>query len=347
MAENEPTQSGSNNLPPKIVMLQIMSNVLLARSLGIVAELGIADLVGTSPRSTDELAAATGAHADALYRLLRMLASHGVFAEDEQGRFHLTPLAAVLQTTGDDSLRDMIRLRWQDVAWDTYRALPQAIMTGEPAFDHAHGMAFFDYLATHTNINAAFDAAMALFSDPENAVIAQSYDFGQYSRVVDVGGGQGGFLAAVLSAYPTVHGVLYDQPQVVAEPTYLRTADVLERCDLIGGDFFASIPEGGEVYILKRVIHDWDDATSIKILQHCRNAMGPKGRVLVIDGVLRPGNVPDPNKNMDIIIMALTSGRERTEEEFRALYQQAGLQLTRVFATPLPSTLSIVEGVCA
>jgi hypothetical protein len=276
-----------------------------------------------------------------------MLASHGIFAEDEQGRFHLTPLAAVLQTTGDNSLRDMFRLRWQDVVWDTYRALPQAIMTGKPAFDHAYGMAFFDYLATHTNINVAFDAAMALFSEPENAIIAQSYDFGQYSRVVDVGGGQGGFLAAILSAYPTVHGVLYDQPQVVAEPTYLHTAGVLERCDLMGGDFFESIPKSGDVYILKRVIHDWDDATSIQILQHCRNAMGPKGRILVIDGVLRPGNIPDPNKNMDIVIMALTSGRERTEKEFHALYQQAGLQLTRVVATPLPSTLSIVEGVCA
>ncbi len=347
MASNESMHPpDSNTPPPKAVMLQIIiGNVLLARALAVAAELGLADLLGATPRSAEELAAATGAHADALYRLLRMLASHSVFAEDEQGRFHLTPLAALLQTEGDDSLRDLVRLGWQDVIWDTYRALPQTIMTGEPAFDHAYGVPIFDYLAAHADVNAAFDAAMALISEPENACIAQSYDFGQFPRVFDVGGGRGGLLAAVLSAYPTVRGVLYDQPQVVAEPTYLRTAGLLERCDIIGGNFFESIPEACEVYILKRIIHDWDDATSIEILQRCRDAMAPEGRVLVIDGVLRPGNAPDPNKDTDIIIMALARGRERTEEEFRALYQQAGLRLTRVIPTPLPSTLSIVEGV--
>lgn len=174
---------------------------------------------------------------------------------------------------------------------------------------------------------------------------AQAYDFGQYRRIVDIGGGKGGFLAAVLTAYPTVHGVLYDQPQVVAEPTYLSKAGVLERCDIIGGNFFESVPEAEEIYVLKRVIHDWDDATSIDLLQRCRDAMVPSGCVLVIDAVLRPGNTPDPNKDMDVLMMATLRGRERTEEEFRALYKQAGLRLTRVVPTPLPSTRSIIEGV--
>ncbi len=350
---NESTNpTDPRNLPPKAVILQIVvGNVLLARALSVAAEFGIADLVADSPKSAGELAAATDAHADALYRLLRMLASHDVFSEDDQGRFHITPLAAVLQTGGHDSLRELVRSGtgsgWQDLAWDSYRQLSHTVMTGEPAFDHVYGMAFFDYLAAHSDVNAAFDAAMALVSEPENTAIAQAYDFEQCTRVVDVGGGRGGSLAAVLTAYPAVRGVLYDQPQVVADPTHLRTTGVLERCDVIGGNFFESVPEAEEVYTLKRILHDWDDATSVGILERCRNAIDPDGRVLVIDGVLKPGNTPDLNKDMDIIIMATLRGRERTEEEFRALFQKAGLRLTRVIPTPLPSTLSIIEGVRA
>ncbi len=329
-------------------MFHVWRQTLLTRALGIVTELGIADLVADSPKSAEELAATTGAHADALYRVLRMLASHKVFAEDEEGRFALTPRAAVLQPEHDDSVHALFRLAWQDLAWDTYRQLPQAVMTGEAAFDHAFGMSQFDYMAQHPEVNAAYDAVMAVRSGPENAVIAQTYDFGQFSHVVDVGGGRGGLLAAVLSTYPTVRGILFDQPQVVAEPTYLRNAGLLDRCDIIGGNFFTSIPPGRVVYTLKRIIHDWDDAASITILQQCRQAMAPEGRILVVDAVIRPGNTPDINKYMDVMMLALHhGGRERTEAEFRTLFQQAGLQLTQVIPTPLPSTLSILEGVRA
>ncbi len=334
-----------STLPTKEVMMQIMVNVLLARTLSVAAELGLADLVSDTPKSARELATATGAHENALYRLLRMLASHGVFAEDEHGHFSLTPLAAVLRSEGDDALRNYFRLSWQDVMWDTYRELLHPIMTGEPAFDRAHGMAVFDYLAAHPDVNARFDAMMALRSAPENAIIAQAYNFGQFDRIVDVAGGRGGFLAAVLRTYPTVHGVLYDQPQVVIEPTELRTAGVLDRCDIIGGDFFASVPTGGDVYVLKWILHDWDDARAVAILRRCRDAMGQEGRVLTIDAVIRPGNEADPNKNMDVIMMAMSQGRERTEDDFRTLYEQAGLRLTRVTRTSSPSALSIVEGV--
>ena len=329
-------------------MFQILRHTLLARALGIAAELGIADLVADTPQSAGELAVATGAHADALYRLLRLLASHDVFAEDDQGRFHITPLATVLQTEHDDSVHATFRLAFQDVLWDTHRQLPHAVMTGEAAFDQAFGMPLFDYLAKHPDVNAAYDTAMAIRSGPENAVIARAYDFGRFTHVVDVGGGRGGLLASVLRAYPTVRGILYDQPQVVAEPTYLHNAGLLDRCDIIGGDFFASVPPAWQVYTLKRIIHDWDDATSITILQQCREAMAPEGRILVIDGIVRAGNTPDPNKYMDVMMLALhRGGRERTEAEFRALFHQAGLQITRVIPTPLPSTLSIVEGVRA
>jgi hypothetical protein len=350
MAIHESTnQSDPGELLPRAFMFQIWRHVLLARALGITAELGIADLVADSPKNAGELATATGAHAESLYRVLRMLASHEVFVEDDQGRFHLTPRAAVLQTEHDESVRAVLRLAWQDVAWDTLRQLPHAVMTGEAAFDHAFGMPQFDYMAKHPDVNAAYDASMAVVSGPENAVIAQAYDFGQFTHVVDVAGGRGGLLAAVLHAYPMVQGILYEQPQVVAEPTYLRNAGLLERCDLIGGEgFFASIPQGWEVYTLKRIIHDWDDTASITILQQCRKAMAPEGRILVIDGIVRPGNAPDPIKDMDVMMLALhRGGRERTEAEFRTLFQKAELQLARVIPVPLPSTLSIIEGVHA
>jgi hypothetical protein len=291
--------SDASELSPRAFMFDVWRQTLLARALGIAAELGIADLVADSPQSAEELAAVTGAHADALYRVLRMLASHAVFAEDDQGRFALTPRAAVLQTEHGDSVRALFRLAWQDVAWDTYRHLPQAVMTGEAAFDCAFGMSQFDYMAQHPEVNAAYDAVMAVRSGPENTVITQAYDFGQFPHVVDVGGGRGGLLAAVLQAYPTVRGILFDQPQVVAEPTYLRNAELLERCDISAGDFFTAIPSGFEVYTLKRIIHDWDDTAAITILQQCRKAMAPKGRILVIDAVIRPGNTPDTNKYMD------------------------------------------------
>jgi hypothetical protein len=200
-------------------------------------------------------------------------------------------------------------------------------------------------MAIHPDVNAAFDANMAVVSQPENAAIAQAYDFGQFTHVVDIGGGRGGLLAAVLRTYPKVRGVLYDQPHVVAEPTYLRNAGLMGQCETVGGDFFLSVPQGYEVYMLKRILNDWDDAKCITVLQRCREAMAPDGRLLVMQGVLRPGNTPDPNKDLDLAMLALNHGRERTETEFRALYDEAGLRLSRIIPTPLPSTLSVVEGV--
>ncbi len=331
--------------PPRAHILRLIGSTLVARAIGIVSELGISDLVAREPRTAAALAAETGTHADALYRLMRLLASHDIYQEDEQGRFHLTPLAAVLKREGDDSLYDIVRLAWQDITWDTYRQLPHTIKTGEPAFTKAFGADFFDYLAARPDINARFDASMALFSEPENDVIARTCDFAEASRVVDVGGGRGGLLAAVLKAHPTLRGVLFDRQQVIADSHILHEAGVLNRCDIVSGDFFEAVPPGGDVYLLKRILHDWDDRRALRILRTCAEALGESSRLLTVDAVIEPGNAPDPNKAMDVGIMALTPGRERTEDEFRALYAAAGLKLTRVVATERPSTLSIVEGV--
>lgn len=331
-------------LSPRDVITHAPLQVLLARALAVAAELGIADLVSREPKSPAELAAATGAHADSLHRLLRMLASHGVFAEDDRGRFELTPLAAVLQTGSADSLRDFLRFFSGDIVWNAYRELLHTVKTGEYGFAHAYGMEFFAYLAAHPDVGALLSAGLAQVAAPENAAIVSAYTFGQFARLVDIGGGRGDFLATVLTAYPTVRGVLYEQPQVAANPADLQAAGVLERCEVVGGDFFQSVPAAGNAYVLKRVLHDWTDDQSIQILHRCREAMAREGRVFTIEGVIRPGNAPDPIKDIDVLVgMALTGGRERTEAEFRMLYEKAGLQLTRVI--PTPSMLSIVEGV--
>jgi hypothetical protein len=345
MERNETNDTRApTNLAPRDVIIHAPLQVLLTRALAVAAELGIADLVSQGPKSPTELAAATGAHADALHRLLRMLASHGVFAEDDRGRFALTPVAAVLQTGSADSLRDFLRFFSGDTVWNAYRDLLHTVRTGEYGFAHAYGMEFFAYLAAHPDVGALLSAGLAQVAAPENTAIASAYAFGQYARLVDVGGGRGDFLAAVLTAYPTVRGVLYEQPQVAANPASLQAAGVMERCEVIGGDFFQSVPTAGNAYVLKRVLHDWTDDQSIQILHRCREAMAREGRVLTIEGVIHPGNAPDPIKDIDVLVgMALTGGRERTEAEFRLLYEQAGLQLTRVI--PTPSMLSIVEGV--
>ena len=322
----------------------IVGSVAAARCLQMVAELGIADLLSEQPRTATELAIATGAHADSLYRVLRMLAARGIFAEDGDRRFHLTPAASVLRTGVEGSLRSRLRLAWQDLIWATYGELPHTVMTGEPAFDRAHGLPLFDYLADNPQANAAFDKAMAQISGPEDAAVAAAYDFGRHRLVVDVGGGRGGLLAAVLQRYPRVRGVLFDQAQVVADADLLD-GELLERCSLAAGDFFQSVPPGGDVYVLKRIVHDWDDTTAVDLLRRCQDAVRPGGRVLVVEAVIRPGNEPDPHKAQDVGMMLLTRGRERNAAEFRSLYEQSGLCLRRIIPTAEGSSLSVLEGV--
>lgn len=293
--------------------------------------------------TADELAAATGAHALSLYRVMRMLAARGIFAEDGAGRIHLTPAAAILRSDAEGSVHNRLRLAWQDLIWATYGELPHTVMTGEPAFDRAHGLPLFEYLAENPEANAAFDRAMALISGPEDESVAASYDFGRHRVVVDVGGGRGGLLAAVLARHTEVEGVLFDQPQVVDEVDP-GEIDGTGRCGIVGGDFFRFVPTGADAYVLKRIIHDWDDDTAADLLGRCRAAVNPRGRVLVVEAVIRPGNDPDPHKAQDVGMMLLTRGRERTAEEFRALFDASGLRLERIIATREGTTLSILEG---
>jgi hypothetical protein len=329
------------NDSPRTFFSRLSTQVLLSRCIAMMAEIGIADLVAETPQTPAVLAQACNVNADALMRILRFLAANGVFQADAKGAISNTPVSELLRRT-EGSLRDQVRSSWQDVIWDTYRQLPETLRTGEPAFDKAFGMPFFDYLAAHGEIGARFDASMALMSMPENATLAATYLF--HGTVVDVGGGRGGLIAAILQRHSQVRGVLFDQAQVLQDVARLLVAKQLDRCRLCPGHFFTSVPADGDVYVLKRIIHDWSDADAVRILRSCRASLRANALVLVIDAVLRPGNAPDPNKMLDVGIMALTKGRERTADEFQRLFDAAGLRLLRIIPPTAPSTLSIVEG---
>ena len=339
--------SDSGSLGPgadtALFLQELYAHALLVRCLVTVAEQGIADRLGPGPKTAAELATGAGLHEETLYRVLRFLASFGFFAEDEDGRFRLTPRGEFLRVNVPGSVRDRLRRPWQDLLWRTYERIPEMLRTGVTAFDQAHGQSFFDYLASHPDINTIYDRSTARLSQIENPVIAASYPFGDYPYVVDVGGGHGGLLAAILDHHPQVHGVLCELPQVVAGAEPLGAERYTGRWEPVAGDFFRNIPPGGDIYILKRIVHDWDDDHVLALLTRCREALREQARVLVIDAVMKPGNEPDPNKFMDVNIMALTGGRERTEAEFRRLFDAAGLVLQRVLPLPAPVPLAILE----
>jgi hypothetical protein len=336
--------------PPAAAAVEIVMNLalgyLVSRSLHVATELGIADLVEGGPKSVEALAGCTGAHGETLRRLLRTLAMHGVFAEDEHGRFATTPAARLLQA---GAMRDGVLL-CGDVTgngswWQAAGALRHTVMTGEPAFDRKHGMGFFEYLQRHPECGRWFDRGMANFAAAENPAIAAAYDYARFGHVVDIGGGQGGLLAEILARHPRVRGTLFDLPQVVRHPAYLDKDALSDRWKSVGGDFFEAVPTGGDAYLLKRILHDWGDEQCVRILRCCRKAMGPRARLLVIDAIVPAGNTPHPAKVMDILMVVFAAGRERTQEEFAALFARADLRLANVTTTP--STLSIVEAVPA
>ncbi len=331
--------------PNEVVGLlqQLNAHTVLLRLLTAVAEAGIADRLASAPATPAALAAALGLDAGRLHRVLRFVASYGFFREDEAGRFHLSPRAEALRADLPGSVRERLRQPWHDLLWRSYERLPDALRGGANPFERAHGMPVFEYLAGHPEVNAIFDRSMARLSQLENPVIAAAWPFGGARLVVDVAGGHGGLLAAILDRHAGVGALLYDQPQVVAAPEALREPRYTGRWRAEGGDFFQHVPAGGDVYVLKRILHDWDDDRAREILRHCRAAMSPAARLLVIDAVIAPGNEPDPNKFLDINMLALTPGRERSAGELRALCAAAGLAVERLLPLPAPATLSVIE----
>lgn len=327
-------------------MLQMLNAVLLVQGLHVAAALGIADQLAGGARGVDDLAKATGADPGSLYRLLRMLAGAGVFCEDTDGRFALTPLGGSLRSDGPESVRNWALFLGAPEMWETWGRLRASVMDGEPAFPRAHGMALWEYMATRPELGTPFNRWMSRQSDQHNAALVASYDFSPFRIVADIGGGHGSSLAAILRGNPSVRGILLDLPQVVADPAPLQKAGVAERCEVIGGDMLQGVPTGADVYLIKRVLMDWGDEQAVTILRNCAGASPQDGKVLAVEMVLPPGNEPSPGKTFDILMLLVHDrARIRTEAEFGDLFEAAGLRLTRVIPTPSPN--SILEAVRA
>ena len=323
-------------------MLGHITGYWVSQMVFVVARLGIADVLAKGPKTPEAIAERVGAHAPFVHRVLRALAGIGVFAETPNGRFRLTPTAAALRSGVPGSLRDFALMMVDDYNWAGWGALLHGVQTGGVAFDHVHGQRFFDYLVAHPDKEQRFAASMASISGAENDAVARAYGYGRFGRLVDVGGAHGHLLATILRRHRRLRGVLYDQPQVVAGAAasgFLAGLD--DRVEVAGGDFFASVPAGADAYIMKYIIHDWDDDRCARLLSLCRDAMAPGGRVLVVENVVEPGNRPGWSKMLDINMLALLTGKERTKAEFRDLFARAGLRLRRV--VPTASPISVLE----
>lgn len=335
--------------PAQEQMLGLISGYWISQLIFVAARLGIADVIARhGPSTPAAIAKRVRAQAPLVGRVLRALASVGVFAEGPGGRFRLTPLAQTLRSDRPGSLRSFALMSIDDYNWQAWGGLADGVVTGESPFEKHFAMPFFPWLQQHPDKERVFSASMASISGTENAAIARAYPFSDLRRLVDVGGAHGHLLAAILKKHKKLRGVLYDQPQVVVnagKSGYLATPDLKKRSEVIGGDFFEAVPAGADGYVMKYIIHDWDDDRCVRILDNCRGAMDPKGRVLVVDHVIPPGNGASWGKLLDINMMVVPGGQERTREQFRELFARAGLRLKRVVPTGCP--LSILEAVRA
>ena len=320
------------------VMDLIWPSAFVVQSIHVVARFDIADLLGREPRTADDLAGEAKVHAPSLKRVLRALTTVGVFAEDSDGRFRHTDLSETLREDHPASVRAWALMLGAHFVWRPLGDLCESVRTGTPGFRRLYGEGFFEWAKTHPEDGAVFHAAMTSGSAQRLPALLAAYDFSRFERIVDVGGGHGALLAGILAASPKSRGVLHDLPNVVAGAGALRAPEMAGRCEIVGGDFFESVPAHGDAYILSRVVHDWDDAAALKILRNCRRAIRPDGRLLLIEGVSKPPNEPDPNKFLDVWFIG-GGGCERTEAEFRALLHRGGFALARVVPTGGPSAL--------
>jgi len=272
-------------------LFQMITGFAVSQSIYVAAKLGIADLLKDGPKSSDELAKAAGADSAALQRLLRFLSSHGVFAEREDSRFTLTPLAECLQAGAPGSMRTRAIFWGEDWVWRPWGELLYSVKTGRPAFDHIYGVGAFDFFACNAEAAEIFHEAMQGQAKWESAAVVAAYDFSGISHIVDVGCGDGSLLASVLKANAAARGVFFDQSHVVEKARACIEAERIEdRSEWVAGNFFESVPAGGDVYVLKHIIHDWDDVRAVAILKNCRERMRRGGRVLIVDCVVRSGN---------------------------------------------------------
>jgi len=337
----------SRLLPPPVTLLGLMLDGFGA-AIGIftVARLGIADQLEDGPRTAEQLAAATGCDAGALRRLLRLLTPSGIFAERRDGSFAMTRLARPLCAGEPDSVRDWAVFLGAPWHWPMWADVAECVRTGRTAIETNTGTGFFEWIGSDPEYASTFDNAMTCMSTISDPAVVAACDLSGVGSLVDVAGGQGALLAALLVANPTLRGVLFDQAEVIErarEGGPLHRAGVMSRCELVAGSFFESVPGGADAYLMKWIIHDWEESKAARILGVCRDAMRPGTRLLLVESVIVPGNAPDPGRVIDVAMLVLTGGRERTREDFARLLARCGFALRQV--RPTASPFSIVEAV--
>jgi hypothetical protein len=321
----------------------MMTGYWVSQAIYVAAKLGIADLLAEGPRSAEELAAATQAHAGALYRVLRALASVGIFSEVSPSHFALTPLADLLRSGTPNSMR-ALAIVYAEALYRAWAEALYSVRTGEPAFERVFGVPPFEYFEQNPASGEVFNEAMVGWTSQITQAITAAYEFSPFGTIADIGGGHGALLAAILHSTPAARGILFDLPHVVAgADPFLSAAGVSGRCTRVGGDFFVEIPAGADAYVLAQILHDWDDEHSVAILRQVRRAMPDHAKLLVVELTLPEGDAPAFGKWMDLHMLVLLNGRERTAAQYAQLFHAAGLTLVRTI--PTSTGQSIVEAI--
>ncbi|MDA1100356.1 MAG: methyltransferase [Proteobacteria bacterium] len=321
----------------------VASGYALSKALYAVADARVADFMDDAPVQVSRLAAQTGSNEDALYRIMRTLACLGIFFEHDGQAFSHTPVSRLLRADHAHSQLDGVLFRGLEL-YEAYIELPHTLATGTPSFERRFGMSMFEYLNANSDMQARFQACMESDTRAQQVGILEAYDFSPFASIVDVGGGNGTLIAAILSAQPNANGILFDRKSVL-DQVRESPGGAIPRCQLLHGDFFDAVPTGGDLYILKYVIHDWRDGEALTILKNCRRAMNGGAKLLVIDAIFGPPNVHNTALTLDLSMLAAVGGVERRQSEFKALFHQAGLALKQVIATKSPlSILEVIPG---
>ena len=342
-AEREPTWAPESQVPASVGVMKLAAGRFMAHIVGVAAELGLADQIQNGPKTAEQLARATGLHTASLYRLLRALANAGIFAEQEDGRFVQTPMSDALRSDVAYSMRGLVRMfnrPWTIRAWTE---LEHSVRTGASAFEHVHGMHVFDYLTLHPDEMEIFAGAMNSYTSQIAIAVAEAYDFSNIRTLADVGGSHGMVLAVVLAKNPALRGILFDLPTVIeGASAFLKNRGVEHQVELRGGNFFETVPEGVDAYLLKHILHDWSDDDCLRILKTVYAAAKPRAKLLVVESILESSNEPQFAKTVDIEMLVQTrGGRERTRSEWQNLLRAGGFRSSRVI--PTASSVSVIE----
>ncbi len=329
--------------PLDAILMQMLFGALMQKSICVAVRLGIADLLAEGSQTVIELATKTNTHAPSLYRVLRTLASAGIFAENGNRKFALTPLAGLLRSDAPNSMHDFTIMMGEDWLWQAWGELMYSVKTGGIAHDKIQGMGSFEFFTKNKEAGKVFHLAMTNLSLSVVAPIVESYDFSGIGKVVDIAGGHGLLLSRVLRANPQVQGILFDLRSVIdSAGELLEKEGVTSRVECVSGDFFQSVPAGADAYMMKHIIHDWDDDQSSKILRNIHSAMNERGKVLIIEMVVPDGNEPSPSKMLDLMMLVMEGGKERTKDEYKRLLETSGFRLARI--VPTKSPYSLIEG---